>query len=128
MDLIIERMRGMNVLEKEFGGYGYRTLYEVVTMGLKNKLMEIQGRIKRNRSNMREYLLGRIQYMIHTFGDNTVQAEDARGELLYYGMMTGNLRRGRGNLEIFWMKIMKKRLELSVDCQKRGGQMMTLPR
>jgi hypothetical protein len=54
MDLIIERMRGMNVLEKDFGGYGYRTLYEVVTMGLKNKMMEIQGRIKRKRSNMRE--------------------------------------------------------------------------
>ncbi len=27
MDLVIERMRGMNVLEREFGGYGYRTLY-----------------------------------------------------------------------------------------------------
>jgi len=46
--------------------------------------LEIQGRLKRKRSNMREYLLGRIQYMINTFGDNTVQAEDARGELLRY--------------------------------------------
>jgi hypothetical protein len=59
-------------------------LYTVVMMGLKNKLMEIQGRIKRKRNSMREFLLGRIQYMIQMFGDKTVQAEDARSELLQY--------------------------------------------
>jgi len=50
-------------------------------MGLKNKLMEIQGRIKREKTEMRESIILRCQYMEITFGENSVQANDERMKL-----------------------------------------------
>jgi hypothetical protein len=88
-------------------------------MGLKNKLLEIQGRIKRKRSNMREYLLGRIQYMINTFGDNTVQAEDARGELLRYD--DRELKERAGKFRDFLDENNEKAMGAFCRLSKEGG-------
>jgi hypothetical protein len=49
IDVIVTRIRSRNYIEQNFGEYSYRQLYEVVTIGIKNKLMEIQGRIKKGR-------------------------------------------------------------------------------
>jgi hypothetical protein len=61
--LVLQRLDGKNLLEKEFT-CSYKTLYEVVLISLKNKLMEVQGRIKANNSKIRDDLIKRCEYML----------------------------------------------------------------
>ncbi len=68
IDVIVTRIRSRNFIEQNFGEYSYRQLYEVVTIGIKNKLMEIQGRIKKGKTRVRDLLLGRCDYMKQQFG------------------------------------------------------------
>jgi hypothetical protein len=66
--VVINRLRGFNMLER---GYqcDYRTLYEVSLMGIKNKLMEVQARIKRDKERARESLV-HSQYKLKIAGGN----------------------------------------------------------
>jgi hypothetical protein len=84
IDVIVTRIRSRNFIEQNFGEYSYRQLYEVVTIGIKNKLMEIQGRIKKGKTRVRDLILGRCDYMKQQFGDGSLQHEDAKAELFRY--------------------------------------------
>jgi exonuclease III len=81
--ITVNRLRGMNILEREYQ-CNYRALYEVSMMGLKNKLMEVQARMKRDKDRGRDYLVNRVDYMAGRFGTFSVQAEDCRKELLRF--------------------------------------------
>jgi hypothetical protein len=57
--VVTNRLEGLNLLEREFT-CNYRSLYEVVLINLKNKLMEVQGRIKSNKSKQRDELIKKM--------------------------------------------------------------------
>ncbi len=61
MGFVINRLCGFNMLEREYQ-CDYRTLYEVAMMGIKNKLMEVQARIKWDKDRAREYLINKGLY------------------------------------------------------------------
>jgi hypothetical protein len=82
------------LLDREFT-CSYRSLYEVVLISLKNKLMEVQGRIKANKSKYRDDLIKRCEYMADKFGDHSLQAEDCRAELLRYDDVNLKMRAGK---------------------------------
>ena len=81
--LIMARLEEYHILERQFT-CNYRTLYEVCMMGIKNKLMTIQGRIKQDTVRMREYLLSKSDYLKQTFGTESVQYLDAREDILRF--------------------------------------------
>ncbi len=88
---VINRLRGIDMLER---GYqcDYRTLYEV---SIKNKLMEVQARVKRDKERARENLVNRVGYMAGKFGTFSVQAEDCRRELLRFDDLDLKNRAGK---------------------------------
>ena len=67
--LIIRRLGDHNLLLRRFS-CDYRRLYEVCMVQLKNKLMEVQGRIKLDKSRAREYLLSKCDEARDNFGEN----------------------------------------------------------
>jgi hypothetical protein len=81
--ITVNRLRGMNMLEREYQ-CNYRALYEVAMMGIKNKLMEVQARIRRDKDRARDCLVKRVDYMAGQFGTFSVQAEDCRKDLLRF--------------------------------------------
>jgi hypothetical protein len=92
--ITINRLRGMNILEREYQ-CNYRALYEVSMMGLKNKLMEVQARMKWDKDRARDYCVNRVDYMAGQFGTFSVQAEDCRKELLRFDDMDLKNRAGK---------------------------------
>ena len=79
--VIMHRIREMNIQARDFQ-CNYRQLYEVCTMGLKNKLMEIQARRRVDKGRLREFLANRVNYMVEKFGNLSQQADESRRELL----------------------------------------------
>jgi hypothetical protein len=64
-------------------------------IALKNKLMEVQGRIKSNNSKVRDDLIKRCEYMSRKFGEQSVQADDCRAELLRHDDVNLKMRAGK---------------------------------
>jgi exonuclease III len=92
--VVINRLRGFNMLEREYQ-CDYRALHEVSMMGIKNKLMEVQARVKRDKERARENLVNRVGYMAGKFGAFSVQAEDCRRELLRFDDLDLKNRAGK---------------------------------
>jgi hypothetical protein len=77
----IENLPNINfVLELEFT-CGWMTLYEIVSQGLKESLLELQKSIKRNENLCRENLLKKLLRMESLFGQYSVQAGDVIQEI-----------------------------------------------
>jgi hypothetical protein len=92
--VVTNRLEGFNILERDFT-CNYRSLYEVVLISLKNKLMEVQGRIKANKTKFRDDLIKRCEYMADKFGEQLLQAEDCRAELLRHDDVNLKMRAGK---------------------------------
>ncbi len=116
--LIINRLRGLNMLERDYQ-CDYRALYEVSMMGIKNKLMEVQARIKRDKNRAREFLVNRIDYMAGKFGSCSVQAEDCRRELLRFDDM--DLKNRAGKFRDFLIENNEKATGAFCRLNKEGG-------
>jgi exonuclease III len=74
--------RRLPVLTDLLGGRfscNFRSLYEAIMMGLKNSLMILQDRKRREEARKREWLIESIQQMVRTFGEQSDQAESAGG-------------------------------------------------
>ncbi len=94
IQIVLQRLGTYNILEREFS-CNYRTLHEVVSIAIKNRLMEIQGKIKANQERVREALLKKGAYMREKFGDDSVQAWDCRQELLLFDDVELKKRAGK---------------------------------
>jgi hypothetical protein len=78
----VNRLPGISVqIDRELT-CSYGSLYEVVVINLKNKLMAIQTARDRIEHIFRTDQLNRIQYYENTFGIDSIQAEDEREKLL----------------------------------------------
>ncbi len=62
----------------------HRALYEMIMMRLKNGLVALQERIRREEGRKREWLISSIQHLERVFGEQSDQAETARGNLLRF--------------------------------------------
>jgi hypothetical protein len=118
INVVLGRLEGKNILERGFT-CNYRTLYEVVMISLKNKLMEVQGRIKSNNSKVRDDLIKRCEYMARKFGEQSVQADDCRAELLRYDDV--NLKMRAGKYREFLEKNNAKATRAFCRLNKEGG-------
>ncbi len=116
--VIIDRLRGLNMLEREYQ-CNFRALYEVSMMGIKNKLMEVQARVKRDKNRAREFLVNRIDYMAGKFGSCSVQAEDCRRELLRFDDM--DLKNRAGKFRDFLIENNEKATGAFCRLNKEGG-------
>jgi hypothetical protein len=79
--------RRLPVLTDLLGGRfscNFRNLYEAIMMGLKNALMILQERKRSEEVMKREWLIESIQQMERVFGEQSDQAETARGNLLRF--------------------------------------------
>jgi hypothetical protein len=79
--------RRLPVLTDLLGGRfscNFRSLYEAIMMGLKNALMILQERKRNEEVRKREWLIESIQQMERVFGEQSDQAESARGNLLRF--------------------------------------------
>jgi hypothetical protein len=92
--VVTNRLEGFNILERDFT-CNYRSLYEVVLISLKNKLMEVQGRIRANKTKFRDDLIKHCEYMADKFGEQSLQAEDCRAELLRHDDVNLKMRAGK---------------------------------
>jgi hypothetical protein len=118
INVVLGRLEGKNIMERGFT-CNYRTLYEVVMILLKNKLMEVQGRIKSNNSKVRDDLIKRCEYMARKFGEQSVQADDCRAELLRYDDV--NLKMRAGKYREFLEKNNEKATRAFCRLSKEGG-------
>ena len=80
--VVIDRLKNFD-LSRDIN-CSYRVFYEVASIGVKNKLMEIQGRIKNGKKIIRNGLVERCMHMNSTFRPNSEQAHDAREALLNF--------------------------------------------
>jgi hypothetical protein len=79
--------RRLPVLTDLLGGRfscNFRSLYEAIMMGLKNALMILQERKRSEEARKREWLIESIHQMERVFGEQSDQAESARGNLLRF--------------------------------------------
>jgi exonuclease III len=116
--VVTDRLRGLNMLEREYQ-CDYRTLYEVAMMGIKNKLMEVQARMKRDKNRARENLVRRVDYFSGKFGALSVQAEDCRRELLRFDDL--DLKNRAGKFRDFLMENNEKSTGAFCRLNKEGG-------
>ncbi len=62
----------------------YRILYEVIMMGIKTNLVELQKRVNERETAKQENLLHREDYMARTFGENSQQRYEASEAILRF--------------------------------------------
>ncbi len=84
MNVIKGRMPEISELISRQFKCNYKTLYEGLIMGVKNVLVEIQSRIKRDHKFLRGQLLKREEYTRNVFGEQSQQWYDAREAILRF--------------------------------------------
>jgi hypothetical protein len=60
----------------------YRVLYEVIGMEIKNRLLKIQKRIKEDKRGYRAWLVEKEEYMSRMFGEESLQRQEVKDEIL----------------------------------------------
>jgi hypothetical protein len=115
---MLTRLSDYNILDREFS-CNYRSLYEVLTITLKNRLMEVQGKIKANNEKARDTLLKKGAYMRGKFGDDSVQAWDYRQELLLFD--DAELKKRAGKYREFLENNNEKATRAFCRLNKEGG-------
>jgi hypothetical protein len=84
INVIKGRMPVLSELISRQFNCNYRTLYEGLIMGVKNVLVEIQSRMKRDEKFLRGQLLKREEYTKNVFGERSQQWYDAKEAILRF--------------------------------------------
>ncbi len=84
INVVKGRMPEMSELISRQFNCNYRTLYEGLIMGVKNVLVEIQSRMKRDDKFLRGQLLKREEYTKTVFGEQSQQWYDAKEAILRF--------------------------------------------
>jgi hypothetical protein len=88
-------------------------------MGIKNKLMEVQARIKRDKDQARDYLINRVDNMAGKFGAFLVQKEDCRKDFLRFDDL--DLKNRAGKFRDFLIDNNEKATGAFFRLNKEGG-------
>jgi hypothetical protein len=84
INVVCSRLPRVEVLLNRNFSCDFRQLYEVCTMGIKNRLVALQKQRGIEAKLQRELIIERIRYFEEKFGENSMQVGDEREKLLRY--------------------------------------------
>jgi hypothetical protein len=82
INVIYNRLPSIDEMLNRNFSCDFRQLYEVCTMGIKNRLVALQKQRAVELKLQRENIIDRIHYLERKFGENSIQASDEREKLL----------------------------------------------